>query len=280
MTSAFSINFQLVCIDVDGTLINDQKQITPFTYQEIRRISQFAHILLVSSRMPRSLSVLMEELEFAGPAIAYNGGLVLGNHQFSSSEEVLFSHHMTSSTADRLMDLALPYRDRILCGVYSDNDWIINDLNFWGQKEQRTTRVTPEVISEAAIFAEFYHDRPVHKVIFRGKPQDMDALQTQINDLPDPAFQWFRNNPTLIEIVPPQVSKAQGIQRIQDHLGIANAATLAFGDNVNDREMLEYAGHGVAMANAPHSIQQIANEITASNNEDGVGQVLQKYFPR
>jgi Cof subfamily protein (haloacid dehalogenase superfamily) len=88
----------------------------------------------------------------------------------------------------------------------------------------------------------------------------------------------YSTNNGLVEIVPLGVSKATGIEEIAKPLGIVSAQVLAFGDMPNDLPMLRWAGHGVAMGNAHPDVLAVANEVTATNSDDGVGRVLERWW--
>ncbi len=86
------------------------------------------------------------------------------------------------------------------------------------------------------------------------------------------------SKPSYLEIMDRSVSKTSAIRFLQERWGVARQQVIAVGDNFNDMDMLEYAGVGVAMGNAPESVKNAADEVTLSNDDDGVAKVIEKYF--
>ena len=103
----------------------------------------------------------------------------------------------------------------------------------------------------------------------------MAALAPAVGDVADLTYSHPRG---LLEISPAGVTKAVGLAEVAERLGIAAADVVAFGDMPNDLEMLRWAGHGVAMGNAHPMLRDVADEVTASNAEDGLALVLERWF--
>jgi hypothetical protein len=89
----------------------------------------------------------------------------------------------------------------------------------------------------------------------------------------------FKSQPRYIELMHIQASKTSAIQFLMNQYGILQQEVIAIGDNYNDKEMIEFAGVGIAMGNAPEEIKRVADFVTDTNNEDGVAKALAHYFP-
>ena len=89
---------------------------------------------------------------------------------------------------------------------------------------------------------------------------------------------YFKSQPKLLEIVPPNVNKGETLKYLSESMGIDRDEVIAIGDEENDISMIMYAGMGVAMGNAKESVKQVANHITTTNNQNGVGEVIKKFI--
>jgi hydroxymethylpyrimidine pyrophosphatase-like HAD family hydrolase len=122
-------------------------------------------------------------------------------------------------------------------------------------------------------------DRPAVKMLIRNPEMTsaamLAALAPAVGDLADLTYSHPRG---LLEISPAGVTKATGLADVAERLGIAAADVVAFGDMPNDLEMLRWAGHGVAMGNGHPALRAAADEVTASNAEDGLALVLERWF--
>jgi Cof subfamily protein (haloacid dehalogenase superfamily) len=274
--------FNLVCIDVDGTLINDDKVISKFTFDELQRVHKNFEvtIILVSARMPKSLHLLMKELGIKGPTIAYNGGLVLKDHSLDEESNIIESITLPVELPKAVFEMLRELETGLHFGVFFDDNWFVREIDYWALREIRGTRVYPEVALIGVLLEELISQKQgLHKFVIRGEKQAIDEVEGLLKIKFNEQCNIFRTTKTYLEITPYGASKANSIKLIQQFLSISNRHTLAFGDNLNDMEMLNYVGHGVSMDNAPQDIKTVCKETTLSNNEDGIGYILQKYFP-
>ncbi|EFX92893.1 HAD superfamily hydrolase [Actinobacillus ureae] len=111
-----------------------------------------------------------------------------------------------------------------------------------------------------------------------GEADEILRLETLLKSL-FPQLSIHRSKAEYLEIMNSKATKSKAIRFMQQKLGITSEHIVAFGDNFNDLDMLQYVGFGVAMANAPDEIKAAASYVTASNNEDGIALVLNKLFP-
>jgi Cof subfamily protein (haloacid dehalogenase superfamily) len=129
-------------------------------------------------------------------------------------------------------------------------------------------------------------DKPALKLLFRHPSMDADVFRAIVEAVGPHGTILYGSTAsapdarTHIEIMAPGVSKASALQRLCDVRNIDKDDTIAFGDMPNDIEMLAWAGHGVAMGNGHHEVKAIANEVTLTNDEDGVGVILERELAR
>jgi len=272
--------YKLICLDVDGTLVNDSKEITEFTREQIRRVKRDfgVEVVLVSSRMPKSLFELMGSLGLDGPVVAYNGALILKDAAFTSSADVLQSVYLPADTLPAVHSAILERGKQVHLGVFSNNVWNVKEMDYWALREARGTKIWPEVDRSLADGESSAPADQLHKVMLRGDKSVLDEIEVVLSASLPSGCETFRSNDTFVEITPSTALKSPAVSVIQKLLAVAPTSTMAFGDNHNDLEMLRSVGLGIAMGNAPANVKQICNEITLSNNEDGVGYGLRKHF--
>ena len=106
----------------------------------------------------------------------------------------------------------------------------------------------------------------------------MVKAEAELTDMLQDKMDAFRSAPFFVELVPKGIDKAQSLERLLEHLGLDATNLIAFGDGYNDMSMIKYANIGVAMSNAAPELRAIADYVTRSNDEDGVGVFLEKYI--
>ena len=153
---------------------------------------------------------------------------------------------------------------------YAGLDWFCNDVNNdWIKQESAITGLTaaamPDNLTE------------VHKLLIMGDADEIQAVEPVLKQaLPNLSIHRSKNE--YLEIMNAAATKAKAIQFMEQYLGITADQVIAFGDNFNDLDMLQYAGLSVAMGNAPDAVKQAAKEVTANNNEGGIALVLNRVF--
>ena len=238
--------YKAVFSDIDGTLLNSQHQITPKTEKAIKNIlKQGIPFIPVSARPPYAITPYMEQLGSQHGMICYSGALILDKNLTA-----LYSVTLEPQDLQKLNELLADFA-HLSISYYAGLDWFCNDVNNdWIKQESEITGLSAEEIQTV---------EPVLK----------QAL---------PHLSIHRSKDEYLEITNPAATKAKAIQFMEQHLGISAEQVIAFGDNFNDLDMLQYAGLSVAMGNAPNAIKQAAKEVTSTNNEDGIALVLNRVF--
>ena len=119
---------------------------------------------------------------------------------------------------------------------------------------------------------------PVPKCLIVGNPEPLAALEKKMKKDLEGKMNVFRSEPFFLELVPNGIDKARSLSVLLEELGMTREEMIAVGDGFNDLSMIQYAGLGVAMANAQEVVRQAAGYITLSNEEDGVAAVVDKFF--
>lgn len=162
---------------------------------------------------------------------------------------------------------------------YHNDDWFIEDLDDWAIQEEDIAKTPPTVIDYQELFRLWERTKnSANKVLCMGEEGEIECLERYlINDFGGD-MTIYRSKPTYLEIMDHTVTKTSAIRFLQEGFKIKQSEIIAIGDNFNDMDMLQYAGIGVAMGNAPEQVKQVANEMTSSNDDNEVAKVIQKYI--
>lgn len=267
------MNYQLICSDIDGTLLDKNRELSEMTIQEIKRVSPIPFVL-ISSRMPKAMRHLQSQLgNETAPLIAYNGGLVLHNNQ------VLHSSIIDNNVLETV--ILLCEKTTIHLSLYFEDEWFVPTMDTWSNRESENTKVMPVVKSSKSVLSQWKKEgKGAHKMMCMGDEAEIAILYKVLESSFTNEITLYRSKPTYIEISHCSVSKKTAIEVLLKNcyptLSMKNI--VAFGDNYNDIEMLKAVGMGVAVANAIEEALQVANKITDTNKNNGVAKTIQELF--
>lgn len=260
---------KLILLDIDGTLTNDDKIITPRTKDVLLLAEQKGIVLaLASARPTHGLCKCAAELDMKnhhGLLMAYNGGRIVD----LESGRVLSETHMDLEKTRRLLVFleSLPVTVILDDGEY----FYVKDRN--GYKVSYECQNNAMTCKEVRNLAEFLHFSPI-KLLLSVTPDQILDVQEKIRGQLDDSLSVVRTAPFYLEIIPKSINKGTGLLALCTALDISPNDTIAFGDSENDISMLEAAGCGVAMGNAERTVREHADFVTLSNNEDGIAEFL------
>ncbi|HBO37547.1 MAG TPA: Cof-type HAD-IIB family hydrolase [Pasteurellaceae bacterium] len=257
--------YKAIFSDIDGTLLNSRHQISPKTEQAIKAVIQKGiPFIPVSARPPYAITPYTHQLNTGQAIICYSGALILDKNLTA-----LYSVILAPEDLQKLNDL-LGTVNHLSINYYAGLSWFCNDLsNYWTVQEGEITGLQAEQIPARLT--------EVHKILVMGEADEIQRLEQNLKqNLPHLSIHRSKNE--YLEIMNKAATKATAIQFMEQHLDVTAAEVIAFGDNFNDLDMLQYAGLSVAMGNAPDEIKHAAKEVTASNDEDGIALVLNRIF--
>lgn len=266
---------KLVATDVDGTLIDDSEKVSPRTKAAVGAlVADGATFVLATGRPPRWIEPVVSELGFAPLAVCGNGAVVYD----SATDRVLSSHTLDVETLAWLAEIAehaLPG-----CGLATErvgasaHDAATPQFVSSPTYEHAWLNPDDTVVSHAEVI-----DTPAIKMLVRLRSARSSAMRAALAPLiGDRAEITYSTENGLIELAVPRVTKASGLAEVAQRIGVEQNAIVAFGDMPNDVPMLTMAGHGVAMGNAHQEARDAADEITATNSDHGVAQVLERWW--
>lgn len=264
----------LIAIDLDGTTLNNQSIISNKTKSVLETLQKDGHIVSIATGRPfRSSGHYYRQLRLNSPMVNFNGALCHKPGQLHWENE----YHRTLSR-ELALDLADLKQEAEILMVAAEtkehvyvNDSYIPYSEFFTHGHKDTQTLTASNLKE----------NPTAVLVFTGSNETQPMIQERIiRDYGDSVEirTWGGNVPCL-EIVAAGVQKAMGVEQIARHYGIERKNILAFGDEDNDFEMIQFAGHGVVMKNGIDKLKEIADDITyKENHEDGMADYLERYF--
>lgn len=240
--------YKLLALDMDGTLLNDNHEISLETTNWIHRaLKEGIHVCLSTGRAAMHALPYAQELGLETPMVTVNGSEV-----WKSPHELWRRSLLDVELIRKMREIALEH-----------DSW------YWAYstKELYNAERWPESLDGLEWLKFGYNtsdDDKRHRILM--KLQDLGGLQIT------------NSSPVNLEINPGGISKATGIQEVCDLLGITMQEVVAVGDSLNDLAVIQAAGLGVAMGNAQETVKQAADVVVASNNDDGIVEVIRKYI--
>ena len=265
-------NYEMIVLDLDGTLTNREKKITPRTKEALMKAQEKGKIVvLASGRATAGLEPLAEELKlsrFGSYILSFNGGMITN----CKTGEAVFSSVLPFSSNERIIELAEEHRVDLL--TYQGREILTNNEQCpYGKLESQINHLPlRETDLRTALTG------PVPKFIMLDDGDYLAMVEPRVKAALGRDYSVYRSEPFFLEIMPKGIDKAKSLGRLLEKLGMKREQMIACGDGYNDLTMIQYAGLGVAMDNAVLPVKKAANYITASNNEDGVALVVEKFL--
>ena len=267
-----SMKYKLLVLDVDGTLLNDEREISKRTLAALLKVQQMGvRIVLASGRPTYGLMPLAKTLElgnYGGFVLSYNGCQIIK----AQNGEILFERRINPEMLPYLEKKArkngfaiFTYHDDTLITDSPDNEYIKNEALLNNLKIIRE-----DEFSTAIDFA------PCKCMLVSDKEKALIGLEQHWEKRLAGTLDAFRSEPYFLEVVPCGVNKANTLGALLEHLGVTREEVIAVGDGVCDVTMLQLAGMGVAMGHSQDSVKVCADYVTTSNEEDGVALAVEK----
>lgn len=262
-----SIPIQLIAIDLDGTLLRDDKTISPRVRESIAEaMKRGIHVVLASARPPRTTRAFFEQLSLQTPQVNYNGALVWDQ----TAQRAIDHTPMLANGVHRLINAARAAFPDVLVHCEILNRWYTDRVDDRFQTASAKL-YPPDVVGPLASFSHL----DVTKLMFQGPPAMMDAIATLLRD--ESATTCVRTDPDLLQYMRADVDKGTGLRRVCDLTGVSLQTAMAIGDNENDIAMLRAAGVGVAMGHARDDVKRAATHVVGTNEADGVAEAIERF---
>ncbi len=274
MNKSTALPYSIIALDLDGTLTNSEKIITPRTFDALMKAQrEGVRLVLASGRPTFGIAALANQLQLAdygGYVLSYNGGRIID----WCEKTVIFSQVVDQKLVPILYDFAekaqLPivtYLPEAILASKNEGEYLAEEARINGM---------PIVVAQNFVEEAMQIEGGSTKFLIPGEPELLIQLESEMKAALSAQMEVFRSAPFFLELPPKGIDKAQSLQRLLTHLGLERESLMAFGDGFNDLSMIQFAGQGVAMANAVEEVKSIADFVTTSNEEDGIAHALEQ----
>ncbi|MCR4426775.1 MAG: Cof-type HAD-IIB family hydrolase [Firmicutes bacterium] len=274
--------YKLIACDIDGTILTSDGDVT-VRFMEVLKLARSVGIpvVIVTGRRIASAIPIAAELELPGPLVTHSGAVALT----AAEEHILMARHIRAGLAEEVCSMG--HKHGASVAVY-ENVYAGRTILVTTERElHATVRAYPTLApycKRVSGFGQACSLDPV-QITLRGEPAVMDKVvrelrTTYARDLSFIDYGQTETEDYLVDVFASGVNKATGLKFITDTYAIDPSEVVAFGDGVNDTELLEFAGLGVAMGNSPDSVREAADIVTATNDEDGVAVIIEDLFSR
>ena len=264
---------KVLVLDIDGTLTNTQKEITPATKQAIHTILEKGHkVILASGRPTPGMRRYEQELEldkYGGYLLSFNGARIIE----CRTGEIVYQRILPLSIIPGIYRFTKEHG----CGLityFGDNVIAAYEPDEYVLLENKVNGMPIKVVDN---FKE-YVDFDVNKCLITVEPELAAAYEEELREKYEDIVSVYRSEPFYIEIMPKNVDKAASLDQMLKVIGQTRENTICCGDGFNDISMVRYAGVGVAMGNAQPALKEAADYITDTNDNDGLVQVIDTFI--
>ncbi|MEG2854148.1 Cof-type HAD-IIB family hydrolase [Bacteroides sp.] len=265
--------YKMLVLDLDGTLTNTQKEITPRTREVLIELQRKGVLLVLASGRPTyGIAPLADELQmdrFGGYILSYNGGEIID----WSNGTKLYENVLPDSVVPQLYAAAaehqvtiLTYDEQYIVTEHPDDPYVGKEA-FLNKME---VRPCSNFLQEVRL--------PLPKCLIVGDADRLISIEAELSLALQGEISVYRSEPYFLELVPMGIDKAQSLAVLLKEKGLSREEMVAVGDGYNDLSMIEFAGMGVAMANAQEPVKKAADYVTLSNEEEGVAAVVERFF--
>ncbi|KKO83526.1 Cof-type HAD-IIB family hydrolase [Corynebacterium otitidis] len=270
---------RLVISDIDGTLLNPAERVAPRTAAAIGRLAERGVIVTLATGRPhRWLQPVVEQLPIRPRCVAANGAVIVD----TEAGEIVETHLLEPATMSEVVERA---RGALASAGLPGLSIAVELPGEYSSDQEETFHIGPGYLHawQAAGYVERGEaellSAPAVKLLLRNEHLQAQEFYDAVRDAVPArlAHLTFSMREGLLEVMRPGVNKQLGAMALARHYSVDAADVACFGDMPNDREMIAWAGWGVAMGNAHPELKAIANEVTGTNAEDGVAAVLERW---
>lgn len=264
---------RLVAIDLDDTLLRDDLTISPHTQDVLKRVREMGIAMtLATGRMFPAAKPYAEMLGFDIPLITYQGALV--KNAFSG--EVVYYRPLSEEVARRV--IAFGRAKNVQVNYYLDDRLYVERITPEGEHYSSLAGVP---FNQVPDLERLLVEGPPTKLLVIAEEAMIDSYLAELREILEREgleAHLTRSKPRYLEVSHPEATKGFALRELAARLKVKREEVMAFGDSFNDLEMLEFAGIGVAVANARPEVRRCARYVTSSNNDDGVAEALERFI--
>lgn len=261
--------YKLVAIDCDGTLLTDNKELTAITIETIKKASNKVKIVITTARAFYRVEEYLKKMDLLKDeqfTICFNGGSIIENQ----SKQEIKSCTFNAEDVKELIELSKDFKTQIL--LYGFDSLIVENIP---EKLRNNKKTNFKTMKLEELEADQYS---IYKIVFLNDPKKITEMRKIMPEEIKSKYEVTSSVPEYIEFVPKGITKDKALEILCNKLNIERHEVIAIGDAENDINMLKFAGTGIAMGNAEDFIKNIADDVTDSNNNNGVAKAIKKYI--
>jgi hypothetical protein len=258
-----------IVLDLDGTLLTSEKKILARTKDILYKFAEKGtKIIIATGRTYTSLREYKIMLGFDTPVVCFNGAKVVDGR----SEEIIFEYPLEEKEVRAIIDLSRKHKLHL--NLYQNEVWYV-------ENEGEEVGIYREISGLDYEYKDFdtFDDYKMTKALFVGENRKLKELEKDIEEILNSDVNKAYSKLFFLELFNNKVNKGETLKRLFDMNGINIENVIAFGDGMNDVEMLSMVGEGVVMGNAPDQVKEaVGNRICGTNDEDGIAFYLEQYL--
>ncbi|GFH41789.1 sugar phosphate phosphatase [Lactococcus hodotermopsidis] len=266
------MTIKLVAIDIDGTLVNNNREITPEVFDAVQQAKAAGVKIVIATGRPllgvKNILSALNLLEAGNYVITYNGALVQATDTGEAfiDEPLTYEDYLDIETESRRLET--PLHSITMRAIYTHN----RNISKYTVNEAYITGLPLKYRTAAEMSG-----KEIVKMMYIDEPEKLDETISKLPTRFTERYNIVKSTPFYLEILNKNASKGLAVQHLAEKLGISHEETMAIGDEENDRSMLEAVGTPVVMANGNPELKKIAKHITKSNDESGVAHAINEW---
>ena len=261
-------SIKLIALDLDGTLLNNNHQISDYNKNVLKRAYNNGIKIILSTGRPTSSALkFLYDLNIDSELISFNGAMIT-----DKDSNIIYEKSLDSDTGKKLINIAKKYN--VYYQSFLGNRW---NIGFFDEK-WLNYYISIAQIHNYIIGFEGIEDFSFTKFMFIGENAVLKNIEIELQNTFGNDLYFTFSREVYLEVMNKEVSKANALEFLLNKYNLNRENVMAFGDNNNDLEMLEFAGISVAVDNAEKSVKEKCKYITKSNEENGVGEFINNYL--
>ncbi len=267
------MRFRLIAADLDNTLLDENSKVSGRTRETIQKaVSRGVKFTIATGRMFKTSVDYMDDLGLGcdWPLINYHGAMI----KTAKTEKVILHRPLANRAAIDV--IAEANRKSLHVSMFIGDNLYVREENEYTRYYHSLTGIELQPVGDLISFLERKKVNPTKLSIVSWDGQ-VDEMETYLKEKYGNKFSILQSRPYFLEITDRKATKGQALRWLAEQEGIKAEEIIAFGDGYNDIDMLDYAGLGVAVANARPEVLKTAALVTGPHHEDGVADIIEKY---
>lgn len=265
--------YEVLVLDVDGTLVNSRKKVSEATKEAIIRVQELGiKVVIASGRSTVGIWPVAKEIQlddYGGYILSFNGGRITN----CKTKKVIYNICLPEGIVPEIYDFSVENKTGIM--TYHANEIIAeNDADKYIQFDAKACGIDINVVKNFRQQVDY----PVNKCLITGEPRHLEKVEPLAKKAFEGRLSVYRSEGFYLEMMPLGIDKAYGLSHLLKELGYSRKQMICCGDGFNDISMIEYAGLGVAMGNSNDKVKEKANYVAPSHDEDGLVDVIKRFI--